>query len=801
MGGWIGGRLGAALAAAVVLAGSALGQGADGAVTDADIAYFVENSSARYARADDPDFNHLLYQAATAHHDAAGALKAFADAAHVDVPTATAYASLLIQDVLHGESCHEGADCPLDPELQAAIKSTGLSEPTGWLLSGLRSDPPTIIETAFAHPRAEMILSHLSAHSLSFAALAPLLALAPSIGPDVFRSCLEDYPGYRESEVLAVVDAAAQRSVGEPAHAAAGAALVFQLLHNWLDEQALKTLDGLSDEERKQALTFNSPVYQGQDGLDAAHKRFFALNVDLAAAFLAANRRAEAQERVAALRSLGAKTEVDRLTLDLLDELASPKLTQAQVFDMFLFGHPDGTAPPDWLAKWPLGESGVKGWALAARMGSPALRSVAANYLRSRSHEKLARYVLTIADTLDEPLQGLPEWVTQRAGAKLAASVASYDRQIDEAKARYAALWRPVAASPGPGPSPEDRPVPFVEREMPADLRNAKPIEQAVPNLASIGVSASQIVRAERTGDDWIAVYLSHALDPAGEVSGGGFWVARSKDGGKHWEPIYLGLQQFFPYDVKPKSALTMLDGDHLRIEVAIREIDRESITFPPIGLQSKRVQEGLYLDFTWDALTADHDGDGLSDIVEHRMALSAYNADSDGDGIPDGVDSLPTVPFVRSDEDYALGLALIQRLYGYERGALIVGAPTAPADRAPRGKTGSKEPSLEELLKAAIGTPLAKIEPSSTLFLEGDPRPFAGLRLPFRLVVLTPEQVERLSSEYGVFFPVGIRWSISDPASGRLFVIWDASWVGGSFIVRKTARGYETEDISSWIT
>jgi hypothetical protein len=67
-----------------------------------------------------------------------------------------------------------------------------------------------------------------------------------------------------------------------------------------------------------------------------------------------------------------------------------------------------------------------------------------------------------------------------------------------------------------------------------------------------------------------------------------------------------------------------------------------------------------MYLEFDLATLAVDRDGDGLTDIEEHRLGLDFSNADTDGDGVPDGRDPLPLVryqPPPGSDDPLALAI------------------------------------------------------------------------------------------------------------------------------------------------
>jgi len=155
-----------------------------------------------------------------------------------------------------------------------------------------------------------------------------------------------------------------------------------------------------------------------------------------------------------------------------------------------------------------------------------------------------------------------------------------------------------------------------------------------------------RVIRAERDGSTVVAVALSHRLDPTGEVSGGGYWVLVSGNGGTSWgEPLYTGLRALRPYVLAERSVVSILNGDEIRLAAARQELVEESITFPPVGLRTGPRQGGLVLLSTLATLRRDSDGDGLTDVVEERLMLDPSNPDSDGDGIPDGRDPAPHIP------------------------------------------------------------------------------------------------------------------------------------------------------------
>src|SRR5438105_12534671 len=114
------------------------------------------------------------------------------------------------------------------------------------------------------------------------------------------------------------------------------------------------------------------------------------------------------------------------------------------------------------------------------------------------------------------------------------------------------------------------------------------------------------------------------------------------------------------------------MNGDHLDVAVDIHEIDTASITFPPVDLRAKREVHGLYLELPWADLRRDSDGDGITDLVEERIATDPHNADSDGDGIADGKDGLPLVPLGSGRTAEAEVLATLLRTFHLGGGAMI---------------------------------------------------------------------------------------------------------------------------------
>lgn len=318
--------------------------------------------------------------------------------------------------------------------------------------------------------------------------------------------------------------------------------------------------------------------------------------------------------------------------------------------------------------------------------------------------------------------------------------------------------------------------------------------EEAYPSFeeetdSTLPIPPYAVVRLDESANERLLIYRDSTYDLPGETGAYGLWFNRSVDG--VWgEPVYLGLQENFPYVVIPNSELPLLDGDKLQIEVRVREIDPGSITFPPVGLRLKREEDGVVLTASLAELTRDDDADGLPDLVERRLNLDATNPDIDGDGVPDGTDPLPQVARNRAAPParMALAHAILKQVMGYDAAALVVPV-SAPGE------------SLDDMVVSAIGRPPV---PASfdTFIVGGDPTLFAGLDLPFRLLVYTPEALRALSERGAPFYPPTV--TIYSSLDGRRhYVVWSASWVGGSFIAvcNDGAAACEIEERTSWIT
>jgi hypothetical protein len=173
----------------------------------------------------------------------------------------------------------------------------------------------------------------------------------------------------------------------------------------------------------------------------------------------------------------------------------------------------------------------------------------------------------TIREAIDAERKALLQSFEDEArAAELAASTALGPDPAAPVIARL--LARPAAPAFSEHPLPEDiQPVGLSDEQIEEHLKTEAQRIHLPPGLNAI--------RFEQEGRRIAAIVQSQGLDPVGEISAGAYWVLLSGDGGATWEaPLYTGLRINQPYVVRPVSALPLFDGDHLRLEVEIREID-----------------------------------------------------------------------------------------------------------------------------------------------------------------------------------------------------------------------------------
>jgi hypothetical protein len=337
---------------------------------------------------------------------------------------------------------------------------------------------------------------------------------------------------------------------------------------------------------------------------------------------------------------------------------------------------------------------------------------------------------------------------------------------------------------------------------MPAGLRTPRVDAKRAPDAEEPFVASSsrakgqpawakrlpsgELVRYAQQDERIVAITASQSLDPTGEISSGGYWVSVSEDGGKTFAPpLYTGLRMYAPYVVLPQSKMSMIEGDRLRLEVAVRKLDDKNVMLPPISLPFLEERDDAYVEATLADLARDSDGDGLTDLAEWAMMLAPDVADTDGDGIDDAADPLPHVAATGSRPGADAMAAGLNKIFGESLGAIIT---TDAADGRP-GRT------------YAIGVGTDAYNAASTRFMAAPPAYFAGLALKSRVIVLDPAQLDRLSEARGTSFAMGIETFEVSHDGTTAIMVWSTGWAGGTYLLKRRGDGWEIDELAGWIT
>ncbi|MEI6644210.1 MAG: hypothetical protein WCL10_19500 [Novosphingobium sp.] len=329
----------------------------------------------------------------------------------------------------------------------------------------------------------------------------------------------------------------------------------------------------------------------------------------------------------------------------------------------------------------------------------------------------------------------------------------------------------------------EPDPAPFPEKPLPPALHSKRNEDGAGPAWPRGWAKLPQGFMPVRTGISGalaVAVSRSGRFDPSGEVGAGGYWVHVSRNSGKTWgPPLYTGLADSFPYVVPASSRLPLLDGETIRLEVEVALLDTRSITYPPVGLRTRRKARDLYLEMPMAAMQADRDGDGLTDIAAHHLLLDQ---------------AAPTAPFVvGSDGSRCGGVAdpqrqvraqLLMRLIGGRQDQALLEGIDKPAD-APFGFGWAQMPTAE----------------TWPLFIKGDPADYACMALPVPAFVYGAAGEAALQRKTPDFRLLDAPPMIMNRSGTRGFSRWSLGWTGGTTLVLRKGERWLTIELHSWIT
>lgn len=325
-------------------------------------------------------------------------------------------------------------------------------------------------------------------------------------------------------------------------------------------------------------------------------------------------------------------------------------------------------------------------------------------------------------------------------------------------------------------------PPSFVLNPLPPRYRGDSEEEIEWPTDFSGWPEGYRPVRWEIEDERTVVVSLSQMLDPTGEISAGGYWIHISHDGGQSWEvPLYTGLSEHFPYVVKPRSRMPLIDGDDLNVEVEIAEIDTRSISYPPVGLRTRRREANIYLEIPLSTLRRDSDGNGLSDLVERHLLLDRHENETATPYIVGSADSVscPAEPDLLT----RARMRIFEQLFDMPNRAIV-----EPVDRT------NEMPLMRDWRRATSGV-------AQPLFVSGNPSDFTCLRSDRLIIVYGAEDIAALQRHAPDFRTIELPQITLNRAGDRGYVIWSAGWRGGTLRLRLVEGEWAVDEISNWIS
>lgn len=780
------------------------------AIPTADWAIFIEDSYSNLSRDDgEPDWEDHLFAAAEEEPDIARAVARFARVIGVDPAKAKTYADAIVAATVFRERC-DADHCQLgagEPDYDR-VMTPALAEPTGELLwaigQNLGTDRGALGPIAFSravqgHPQRVRVLTRLYEYSRDEVLLVSLLLDRPR-DPALLSALLgagasvSGGPDRWDGWQLAVLETSARRAAAQGAPAGEQAIYAQTILARYfnlgLTDQGLDLYRAYPAEVRALLPLASPPCDENDQGCTGREAGEVLADELTSALWLAGDHAGAEALSLRAEARLGEAGQWDARPrrLAVLDAIERSRPV-ADLFRLMVEG--DDLNPEGHYS----GMSG-DGWMFLTY--GPGSRALVAERLRDAGYDSIARVISGrdlyyrndrggYEDGLSRMSDFPPEVEARRrelaAGIEAAWAAAGGDSRSARAAAAtgHSDGWTearlPAGLAPWTAPAGRD------------DEAEAPPPSE----LDDLPVPAAAVLRHEIVEGEHYVLFQSTELDLPGEIPAYGVWLVRTER--DDWtDPVYLGLQQHFPYVVTRESELPLVEAGRLQIEVQVREIAPESITFPPVGLSLARQEDGVVVSRELADVFRDGDADGVTDVAETRLGLDPARADTDGDGRNDGVDPVPltassgVVPPARR----ALALAVLQQLTGHDAGALVMTPRPAQGDPL----------DVDDMLGDMGSPPPEPPRLRTVILVSNDSALFADLDLPFRLMVYTPEQIRRLSEGGAPFYPPSVE--IHSSLDGRAhFVVWSASWVGGSFMARcpDTGGPCQVEEKSSWIT
>jgi len=816
-------------AVVLILALSQISYALAAGVSKEDYDFFKAETYSQYGGELDPsDIEDQFYAIASTVEYPSQATKAFAKELDVPLETAQEYAAALIEAVRFREQCKANRDsesCSFEPgaPLYDALLESGLDDESGRLAVSIgkaipkytdaqRSALSTYIGVIFEHPARASILSRLYDYGREISYAAALAATEPANVESaiLFRTESQSFSACEAGQYgsfLALLEMARNKAAADvnerESYLLFTESIIWAKLRFGLSSEAVQSFNHLSEDLRDHLAAAPPGVVDGTE-----RQRFIRENanflLDVAYAMYSQRDSQGAQEllqdREAVLKGHRVEGRSDAASAAALKEAMTRRLSENDLYDMYVYGRLESDPAPSSDEEADRYDNDGR-WLFAMRKRPVVARVEIAQRLREAGYESMAGYLSNDIfrscrdnrDPLTAIRQLLPDefaefqdrWTKQIKEAWQSPASVEESLQGDELTVVYRGA-NPLVVEEFELPSDYVRPE---AQQSDDEEHNEFSDKSLVPEGIYVPVEPSSVVRyADENGERHI-IFLSSAIDRPGEIPAFGYWFQSTFNGGRNWgAPLYLGLQQFFPYVVVSDSNFPLLVDGKLRIEVEVKEIDPASITFPPIALAFKRQARDRYISIDMDDLRRDYDDDYMTDVVEYRLGLNPTNRDTDGDDIPDGIDSLPLTAFDSdaTQESIELAFAILETIHGYERAALMV----EPSSKA-----------SDENVLTGLELTSSRRSDASSLFLVADPKIFSGIRIEERLLVYTEDDIELISGGQAPFYPARVSHLFRKKSGEEYYVIWSASWTGGEFIVKCREDQCTVEVTSSWIT
>ena len=340
----------------------------------------------------------------------------------------------------------------------------------------------------------------------------------------------------------------------------------------------------------------------------------------------------------------------------ILKEITQPTLTPAQLYDHIIYGENF----EDYMKKKPslegrhLGTPWIDFITAIVYIDAPSasvVKHVVRDYLLVNGNPSLAERITRKFDRIYQTDSGYFDYYNDILGSEFYRNVAKFRSNYETTLAKIFGKDEHITLDYS-YLELETRPVSYDVNDIPDEYKiqsdedakilaasNTKTIRKI--NQIALPEYVSDIIRAEWIGDN-ITIILDEGY--IGDAGGGyyvqEYYVVRSSDGGKSWSnKVSLGLTGRYPYYIINNSKLPMWDGIHLNLEVEVYTDKWDHVGKFPI-------KDNTYISAAWDDLIRDQDGDGLTDVFEHRIGLSYLKSDTDGDQINDDIDPLPHVKY-----------------------------------------------------------------------------------------------------------------------------------------------------------